>query len=172
MAQESKRNPRYVKSLLSHYKNSAAKRGIEFLISDETALKLFRGACAYCGFLSIVESNGIDRIDSAMPYVDGNVVSCCKFCNRAKWTFGVEEFRNWMNWVRGVNGFFQPGMQRSPESQGKPGRPKVYRVCGKCAIRLSTRELRNHTCADILHSEPKDPPSFYSPPNMHIAAHT
>jgi hypothetical protein len=37
--------------------------------------------------------NGIDRIDSSMGYVKGNVVPCCKWCNIAKSNKSVEEFK-------------------------------------------------------------------------------
>ena len=36
--------------------------------------------------------NGIDRKDNALGYVEGNVVSCCKFCQYAKRDLPYEEF--------------------------------------------------------------------------------
>lgn len=36
--------------------------------------------------------NGIDRIDSAKGYVEGNVVPCCKFCNEMKSDKSRDEF--------------------------------------------------------------------------------
>jgi hypothetical protein len=41
--------------------------------------------------------NGIDRIDSKLGYVEGNVVSCCKICNSAKGDLTLAEFENWIN---------------------------------------------------------------------------
>ena len=43
----------------------------------------------------IVRHNGIDRIDSSVGYVPGNVVPCCKYCNMAKMDRTKEEFLKW-----------------------------------------------------------------------------
>jgi len=40
--------------------------------------------------------NGIDRINSNIGYIEGNVVPCCKHCNRAKNTMSDSEFREWI----------------------------------------------------------------------------
>lgn len=41
--------------------------------------------------------NGIDRIDSDLGYVDGNVKSCCFICNRAKGNLSIIDFRKWID---------------------------------------------------------------------------
>ena len=38
--------------------------------------------------------NGIDRIDSKIGYIDGNVVTCCKHCNFAKDALTQKEFKD------------------------------------------------------------------------------
>lgn len=40
--------------------------------------------------------NGLDRLDNSMGYCKDNVVSCCKTCNRAKWTMNKEPFIAWV----------------------------------------------------------------------------
>lgn len=46
-----------------------------------------------------VYSNGIDRIDNNIGYVKNNCVSCCKYCNFAKNTMSIEEFKIWVDKV-------------------------------------------------------------------------
>jgi hypothetical protein len=36
--------------------------------------------------------NGIDRVDSSMGYVAGNVVPCCSTCNRMKLDHSYDDF--------------------------------------------------------------------------------
>ncbi len=40
--------------------------------------------------------NGIDRINSNIGYIEGNIVPCCKHCNTAKNTMSDSEFREWI----------------------------------------------------------------------------
>jgi len=44
--------------------------------------------------------NGIDRLDSDGGYTIKNTVTCCEFCNRAKFLKTKEEFLIWLNHVR------------------------------------------------------------------------
>lgn len=41
---------------------------------------------------TIVQCNGIDRVDSSIGYTKTNCVSCCSFCNRAKMNLSQPEF--------------------------------------------------------------------------------
>ena len=41
--------------------------------------------------------NGIDRINSNIGYITGNVRACCKTCNFAKGTLTEEEFYQWID---------------------------------------------------------------------------
>lgn len=43
--------------------------------------------------------NGVDRIDSSIGYVPGNVVSCCKYCNVAKSDRSRQDFLDWVEKV-------------------------------------------------------------------------
>lgn len=82
--------------VFTQYRRCAAKRGIQFNISAGTFLSLAAAPCVYCTACSTntafrkqyaVKSwtyNGVDRVNSDLPYADGNVVACCKACNAAK----------------------------------------------------------------------------------------
>lgn len=41
--------------------------------------------------------NGIDRINSNLGHVEGNIVPCCKWCNRAKLNRSSEDFYKWID---------------------------------------------------------------------------
>lgn len=89
------------------YIKSAVKRGIEWRLSPEKFLHIIKLDCDYCGAEPrIYESkpnygkgrtvktlmNGIDRVDSSLGYVEGNVVPCCSACNKMKMGVSREEF--------------------------------------------------------------------------------
>ena len=92
--------PKSTVSLLASYKDGAATRGHSFEISDEVADALFQAPCHYCGYKPSGKFSGIDRVNNNLGYVEGNVVSCCAWCNRAKGRFSVEAFMEWLQWVR------------------------------------------------------------------------
>ncbi len=101
--------------LASAYRRSAQARNLAFELSDERLDALFQGPCHYCGAepsqVSITRKsrsapfvyNGIDRLDNSRGYVEGNVVSCCGRCNRAKGTMSREEFLAWVERVHAHN---------------------------------------------------------------------
>lgn len=83
-------------------------------ISFPEACQLFSQPCSYCGFfgqktltkqvtagsrrykyISTAYFSGIDRIDSSLGYVHGNVVSCCKVCNRSKNDLPLDVWKDW-----------------------------------------------------------------------------
>lgn len=86
------------------YRGSALARGIIFDIEKQDFLEIIKMDCAYCGcgpsnmrkprssngspFLY----NGIDRIDSDLGYVLGNVTASCQRCNFMKGSLGRNEF--------------------------------------------------------------------------------
>lgn len=59
---------------------------------------LTQGACHYCG-VEPSPHNGIDKVDPTLGYVDGNMVSCCWICNRAKGNLTYDEFKAYMRRV-------------------------------------------------------------------------
>ena len=78
-----------------------------FNISKEQFTDLVNSNCYYCGckpFLvrynrtkSVSKAlNGIDRVNSSIGYIIENCVPCCIYCNRAKNTMNINEFKNWV----------------------------------------------------------------------------
>ena len=84
--------------LYSRYKRSAKRRGYVFLLTRKSFKSLTSKCCTYCGIMpqTIGELtpgskntqpyiyNGIDRINSTIGYIEGNVVTCCTICNFMK----------------------------------------------------------------------------------------
>jgi hypothetical protein len=105
-----KRSTRYghnVATKRREIKRHAVERELPWTITDDEADDLIVSDCRYCGKSSklaedrsTVQStrglNGIDRIDSSLGYVPGNVVSCCGRCNAGKWTDSYAEFVAWI----------------------------------------------------------------------------
>lgn len=89
------------------YIKSAVKRGIEWRLSPEEFLKIIKRDCNYChaepriyegkfskgGRTVKTLMNGIDRINSSLGYVDGNVVPCCGTCNKMKMAMDESAFK-------------------------------------------------------------------------------
>ena len=90
--------------LFASYKKHAKDANRLFEISKETFASLVIQNCDYCGrppaqrVISVLPAhpkfvyNGIDRIDNAKGYVEGNVVPCCGPCNDMKCDKSREEF--------------------------------------------------------------------------------
>lgn len=95
------------------YKSSAKSKGYSFELDLEDFARLIKASCNYCGQepynVKSIPSNrtkreiatallgGIDRLDSSMGYIAGNVVPACWICNRAKSTMSVSE---WLKMVQ------------------------------------------------------------------------
>lgn len=86
-------------------------REIPFNITLEDVIEIAHKNCTYCKrepydrrcryqkVNSIAEDdclivNGVDRVIPSKGYTKGNVVPCCKYCNRAKSDLSLEEFKN------------------------------------------------------------------------------
>lgn len=98
------------------YKVSAKSRGLSFSLTQDEFIHLAKSECEYCGAGpqnktvptrkngSRFVYNGIDRINNSLGYESGNVVSCCKRCNRMKMDMTVEQFlEKCMAIVRGIS---------------------------------------------------------------------
>jgi hypothetical protein len=95
--------------VFSRYQRRARRRGINFSLTEEEALLLFKGSCFYCGDMpkqisrpfndkiSTFIYNGIDRIDNFGPYSIENTVSCCGWCNRMKGISTQKDFIDRIN---------------------------------------------------------------------------
>lgn len=90
-----KRNPEKVKqsnidkkgsliAKLGYYKHRASNSAIEWSLTDEEVFEWFKASCHYCGIEPGDSNNGIDRIDSSLGYINGNIVTCCEMCNMMK----------------------------------------------------------------------------------------
>lgn len=89
------------------YIKSAVKRGIEWRLSPEEFLAIVKKNCTYCnsepriyegrfskkGRTIKTLMNGIDRTNSAIGYVAGNVVPCCGTCNKMKMAMDEAVFK-------------------------------------------------------------------------------
>jgi len=92
-------------SLFYNYKYGAKKRDLIFNLSKNDFIQLINQNCCYCGTpprniikkykASIIQYNGIDRLDNKKGYIIDNCVSCCKICNRAKLKRTLQEFIEW-----------------------------------------------------------------------------
>lgn len=85
--------------VFNKYKKSARIRNLEFSLTLEQCLILYKSACFYCGDSpenietdTRVEYQGIDRINNNLGYVSENVIPCCAFCNYAKRAYSQEKF--------------------------------------------------------------------------------
>ncbi len=87
--------------LLSYYRINAERRNLHFQIGSETFSKFIHLPCSYCGRekASVVRRhgvefkyNGLDRVDNKVGYFEGNLRTCCKFCNRMKGIFSKDFF--------------------------------------------------------------------------------
>jgi len=99
--------------LYQNYKCNAKNRGYKFELSLEQFRKFTKQSCNYCGGGPNTEYlhkwagikpdftknrpyvyNGVDRVENAVGYIEGNCVTCCKICNIMKQGLTKEEFLN------------------------------------------------------------------------------
>lgn len=98
------------RKVITYLRSRSVLRGFENDLSDKRILDLIKAPCHYCGALSSnsarqprcngsFEYNGIDRVDNSLGYIEGNVVTACKFCNYAKRDRSTEDFIKWVDTV-------------------------------------------------------------------------
>lgn len=90
------------RKLLSTYRESAARNGRQFELTDAVFRLLTSSPCSYCGQLpskparsfagEVYLYNGIDRKLNQFGYTFENCVPCCWPCNRLKGSRNIEEF--------------------------------------------------------------------------------
>lgn len=78
---------RHAKLLLS-----AKQRGHDCNIDLETYLNLIAQPCFYCDGPLPEAGGGLDRVNSDLGYIKGNVAPCCRVCNVMKGRMTVVEF--------------------------------------------------------------------------------
>ena len=95
-----------MRRILAQYKRDAENRDFEWHLTEDQFVFLTQKPCQYCGrephITRVTKDsngsytyNGIDRIDSELGYVVGNVVPCCKRCNVAKGAGSLDDFLDW-----------------------------------------------------------------------------
>jgi hypothetical protein len=90
------RDKRTVKGYYTKFLYQAKKRGMDATLTLDEFAALSSQACFYCGGALPPDGHGLDRVNSKVGYVIGNVVSCCKVCNIAKAGMSQDEFRLWI----------------------------------------------------------------------------
>jgi hypothetical protein len=111
---EPNRNKAIIRRIFSEsIKRRSKKLNLPYDISIEYFEELINKPCYYCGlsnskksrdhnykntFVSdtILNLNGIDRIDNNIGYIKSNVVTCCKKCNYAKNIMSQKEFKEFI----------------------------------------------------------------------------
>lgn len=101
--------------LFLQLRKEAKKRGFEWALTESDTHELVSQNCTYCNTEpslicnplrhmnlsqsrvdgSTIKRGGIDRVDSRLGYVPGNVVPCCVKCNSAKMDRSVDDFIAW-----------------------------------------------------------------------------
>ncbi len=94
------------RGLFRNYSRHAVDRNLKFEIDENAFRSLTSESCHYCGArpsqvrksqgaIGTYVYNGVDRKNSKMGYIEGNVVPCCFQCNKAKGTRDYDEFIVW-----------------------------------------------------------------------------
>lgn len=92
------------RALYAVYRARGKQLNVLFKLTVDEFRALTSGSCYYCNAAPSQRKratassfgtylyNGIDRLDNDLGYVQGNVVSCCGPCNKAKREMHVSEF--------------------------------------------------------------------------------
>jgi hypothetical protein len=92
--------------IFSQYVRCATKRGYSFELDIDTFFAIADAPCVYCGAentntatrkqyaIKTRTYNGVDRVNSDLPYTVGNTVTCCGPCNAAKSNMELSVFLN------------------------------------------------------------------------------
>ena len=132
-------------SLYEGYRKNASYRKISFDLNFDQFIEFTKGDCFYCGVKPMQHFkaacalkgyiyNGLDRLDNSKGYCMSNVVSCCKTCNKAKWTMDKDPFIAWIK--RGHEHSIRPILKLIKYNQDKEwGTKFIYgayeRLCAK-----------------------------------------
>jgi hypothetical protein len=81
---------------------SCLRRDLSNQITINQFRELSERSCSYCGGSPLlrdytrsgnIHANGIDRVDSKLGYIEGNLVPACGICNRMKTGMTADEFK-------------------------------------------------------------------------------
>lgn len=92
------------------YKRSAEERGFEWKLSRDQFMKHWQKPCVHCG--DAIETIGLDRIDSNLPYQEDNVEPCCSKCNQMKSDWATVDWYSHMEKIRKNAGGFVSGAKK------------------------------------------------------------
>ena len=85
------------------YKSNAKRRKLDFDLDLDQFDNITQQKCVYCGNYSgeynKIPFSGIDRINSDIGYIKGNIVPCCDTCNKMK---GVLTIDRWLNHMQSI----------------------------------------------------------------------
>jgi len=76
------------------YKASAESRGFEWNLTQEQFMEHWNKPCTHCG--APIETIGLDRVDSSLPYQPDNVEPCCAKCNQMKSDWSTQDWYDHM----------------------------------------------------------------------------
>lgn len=86
------------------YKRSAEERGFKWQLSRDEFMEHWQKPCVHCG--SPIETIGLDRINSNLPYQADNIEPCCSICNAMKSDTPTVDWYSHMEKIRkNVGGF-------------------------------------------------------------------
>jgi len=77
-------------SRFKKYKASAKSRGFLWDLTRDQFMKMWKQDCSHCG--GAIKTIGIDRIDSSLPYREGNIEPCCSKCNQMKSDWSTKDW--------------------------------------------------------------------------------
>lgn len=75
-----KNNPHSPRRCFNAYRRNSLRKHRVFELTYDEFTNYYGTDCNYCGNISY----GLDRIDSSVGYIKGNVVPCCSRCNYMK----------------------------------------------------------------------------------------
>lgn len=80
----------------SNLKKRVKEKGFTYVMAEDVYMGLVKSPCHYCGrkHWGVEKGVGLDRVDNDEEYLESNVVSCCKVCNRSRGTeYTSDEFK-------------------------------------------------------------------------------
>jgi len=79
------------------YKASAASRGFLWTLNFRQFMTFWKKPCSHCGV--DIETIGLDRVDSKVPYQMDNLEPCCSTCNRLKSDWSTADWYEHMDTI-------------------------------------------------------------------------
>jgi hypothetical protein len=78
------------------YRQAAKIRNLDFKLTLDEFDEITKQPCQYCGEYNNAyfgeQYSGIDRVNSSIGYIEGNIVPCCTMCNRMKLDYATSDW--------------------------------------------------------------------------------